>query len=127
MPSVTVAVYAALSVTAMGLIMAPIEGLQPVSLIQPFWLLGAGSALIVGYLFVLTVMRVGDIGFVAPFRYTALIWAIALGWVIFGALPDALTLTGGGIVIATGIYTLYREGRVGQRVATPPRASLRIR
>jgi S-adenosylmethionine uptake transporter len=64
-------------------------------------------------------MRVGDIGFVAPFRYTSLIWAIALGWLVFQALPDAPTLIGAGIVIATGTFTLYRERKLAlARVAT---------
>jgi S-adenosylmethionine uptake transporter len=64
-------------------------------------------------------MRVGDIGFVAPFRYTSLIWAIALGWLVFQSLPDATTLIGAGIVIATGIFTLYRERKLAlARVAS---------
>jgi S-adenosylmethionine uptake transporter len=64
-------------------------------------------------------MRVGDIGFVAPFRYTSLIWAIALGWLVFQSLPDVPTLVGAGIVIATGIFTLYRERKLAlARVAS---------
>jgi drug/metabolite transporter (DMT)-like permease len=54
-------------------------------------------------------MRVGDIGFVAPFRYTALLWAIVIGYVLFGAFPDQWTLLGAAIVVATGAYTLWRE------------------
>jgi S-adenosylmethionine uptake transporter len=61
------------------------------------------------------VMRVGDIGTIAPFRYTALLWAILLGYVVFGAFPDRLTVLGAGIVVATGIYTLLREGSLRRR------------
>ena len=50
--------------------------------------LGAGLFLIVGYLTSVMVMRRGDIGMVAPFRYTSLIWAIVLGLRVFGDLPD---------------------------------------
>ena len=69
----------------------------------------ASLALVVGYLLAVMVMRVGDIGVVAPFRYTSLLWAIVLGWMLFGTLPDGLTLIGAGIVVATGLYTLARE------------------
>ena len=54
-------------------------------------------------------MRVGEVAIVAPFRYTNLLWAIALGIIIFGDKLDWMTLLGSAIVTATGIYTLYRE------------------
>jgi len=71
----------------------------------------AGAALFVigGYLFSVMVMRVGEIGFVAPFRYTSLLWAVVLGFLVFGELPDMLTLAGSAIVVATGIYSFRRE------------------
>jgi len=62
-----------------------------------------------GYLFSIMVMRVGEIGFIAPFRYTALVWGLLLGWAVFDDWPDGLTLLGSGIIVATGIYTLWRE------------------
>ena len=58
---------------------------------------------------VVMVMRVGDIGLVAPFRYMALLWAIALGWALFGTFPDRLTLIGAAIVVLAGLFTLLRE------------------
>ena len=53
-----------------------------------------------------------DIGFVAPFRYTALLWAIFLGWAAFGTLPDALTLLGAALIVGSGIFTLWRERKL---------------
>jgi S-adenosylmethionine uptake transporter len=61
------------------------------------------------------VMRVGEISFVAPFRYTSLVWALILGWVVFGDWPQTITLVGAGIVVASGIFTLYREARVSRQ------------
>jgi drug/metabolite transporter (DMT)-like permease len=46
---------------------------------------------------------------VAPFMYSQIFWALALGFVIFGALPDGFTVAGGAIVIASGIYLLRRQ------------------
>ena len=75
-------------------------------------ILGAAGAVVLGYVFSVRAMRVGEIGFVAPFRYTALLWAIFLGWVVFGTLPDGLTLMGAGLVVGSGIFTLWRERKV---------------
>jgi len=116
-PSTTVAVWAALSVTSMGLMVSLPAGWQPVTLAQAGLLAAASGALIVGYLFVVMVMRVGDISLIAPFRYTALIWAIILGWLMFSTLPDLWTLVGSAIVVATGLFTLLREAALRRRAA----------
>jgi len=108
-PSTSVSVWAAVTVTAMGLIGAGIQGWHAMSAHEGLLVLGAASFLIVGYLFSVMVMRVGDIGLIAPFRYTALLWAILLGWLAFVTLPDNWTLIGAGIVVASGLFTLWRE------------------
>ncbi len=79
-------------------------------------LTGSASVLIIGaYLFAVMVMRVGDISFVAPFRYTGLLWALILGYLVFGEWPAPLTLLGAGIVVASGLFMLYRETRALRR------------
>jgi drug/metabolite transporter (DMT)-like permease len=45
----------------------------------------------------------------APFAYTQIVWMIVFGYIVFGDLPDVWTLTGAGIVIASGLYLLYRS------------------
>lgn len=118
-PTVLVALCSGLGVMAMGVIGAMFTGWQPIGLTEALIVAAASCALIAGYMFGVMAMRVGDIGFVAPFRYTSLIWAIALGWLVFQSLPDAPTLIGAGIVIATGIFTLYRERKLAlARVAS---------
>jgi len=73
-------------------------------------LLLASSLFIVGaYILSVAVMRIGDVSFVAPFRYTGLLWALILGWLIFDDWPDTLTLIGAAIVVGSGLFTLYRE------------------
>ena len=116
-PSLTVAVWASISVTVMGVPVALVEGWEPVTLVEALWLGVAAVNLIVGYQTVVMVMRVGDIGFVAPFRYMSLIWALILGWMIFGSFPDRLTLVGSGIVVATGLFTIWRERHRSRRKA----------
>ena len=81
------------------------------------------AALFVGaaYLCSVMVMRIGDLAVITPFRYTALIWALILGFFVFGDWPDALTLVGAAIIVATGLFTLYRERRLARAVTKEPR------
>lgn len=72
-------------------------------------LLGSSLFIVGGYVLSVAVMRVGDVSFVAPFRYTGLLWALILGWLVFGDWPDALTLAGAAIVVMSGLFTFYRE------------------
>ena len=60
-------------------------------------------------------MRVGEIGFVAPFRYTGIIWAILLGIAVFGEIPDFWTIAGTIIVVGMGLYTFHRERQLNKR------------
>ncbi|MDP2080161.1 MAG: DMT family transporter [Pseudotabrizicola sp.] len=116
-PSVMVAVWASAAVTATATLASLASGWVPLNAGQGGLVAAAAAALVIGYLFSVMVMRVGDISFVAPFRYTALIWAIFLGWLVFGSLPDPLTLIGAALVVATGIFTLWRERKIKARKA----------
>ncbi len=49
---------------------------------------------------------------VVPFSYSALIWAIVLGFLVFGSLPDRWTLVGAGLIISSGLYIFYRETKL---------------
>lgn len=51
----------------------------------------------------LAAYRVGRAADVAPFSYTQIVWAIVLGAIFFGELPDAMALLGCGIVIVSGV------------------------
>lgn len=70
--------------------------------------------LTVGYISAIATMRVGEISFVAPFRYTSLLWAIVLGLVLFGEWPDAWTWAGSALVVGAGLYTILRERQLGK-------------
>lgn len=108
-PSLLVSVTTAGAVTMLGLVGTRFETWQPVDLGQ-LGIIGMASVFILGgYVFSVMTMRVGEIGFVTPFRYTALIWGLLLGWLVFGEWPNGLAMVGGAIVVATGIYTLWRE------------------
>lgn len=119
-PSINVAVWASASVMLVGVMAAFFDGWQVITGAEALLIGAASAALLFGYMFSIMVMRVGDIGFVAPFRYTALLWALVLGWLSFGTLPDSLTLLGAAIVVGSGIYLLLRERKL--RIAARPTA-----
>jgi drug/metabolite transporter (DMT)-like permease len=53
----------------------------------------------------------------SPFIYTQIVWAVALGYLVFADVPNRWTIAGAGIVIASGLYLLYRERKVTGRIA----------
>lgn len=111
-PSLAVAVITAAAVAVFGGVMTIPQDWAAVTPRGAMLVGQAAGFIIAGYLLSIMVMRVGEVSFVAPFRYTMLIWALGLGWYLFGDWPDNLTLTGAGVVVATGIFTIYRESRV---------------
>jgi drug/metabolite transporter (DMT)-like permease len=65
----------------------------------------------VGQLFLTEAIRVAPVGVVAPFDYSQLIWATALGFLVWGELPHPATVAGALVVAASGVYILHRELR----------------
>ncbi len=108
-PSLMVTLCASTSVFVLAGLASLGTPWQPVSQDMVILIVAAGLFVVGGYFFSVQVMRVGDVSFVAPFRYTGLIWALVLGWLVFGDWPKPLTLIGAGIIVATGLFTLYRE------------------
>jgi drug/metabolite transporter (DMT)-like permease len=114
-PALFISFVTALFVTLTGAAMAPFSEWQPVTLTHVGLMTGSALFLLMGYYFVVVSMRVGDIGFVSPFRYSVLLFSILGGILVYGEIPDAMTGLGAAIVVATGVYTLYRERIVARR------------
>jgi len=110
--SVTIALIGAIGVVGFSAIGTQSEAWVAVSG-KSFILLAAAAMFILGgYLASIMTMRVGEISFIAPFRYTSLLWALMLGFVVFGDWPDQLTMAGIVIVVLTGAFTFYRERKL---------------
>jgi drug/metabolite transporter (DMT)-like permease len=111
-PTLAISTLTAAAVTAIGAVMIiPLGGWRPIEPAHLGLIAIAAVLLLFGYQFIIMAMRRGDISFVAPFRYTALIWALFLGWLVFSVIPDRMTLTGSAIVVGSGLYMLWRERR----------------
>ena len=78
-------------------------------------MLGASIVIaVLAYYAVVAAMRVGEISFVTPFRYTRLVFALFIGVLVFKEEPDTMTLIGSAIIVASGIYTVCRERHLKQ-------------
>jgi len=66
-----------------------------------------------GQMLLVQAYRYGDASLIAPFEYSTMIWATALGWFVFGEWPVLAVLLGSLIVIASGIYVILREQQLG--------------
>ena len=109
-PSLFITLLTTITVTMAGaLVLFPLGGWATPSG-RSLALLGlAAVLLLIGYQCVIMALRVGDISAVAPFRYSALLWALLLGYLVFGDVPDALMVTGASIIVLSGLYAFYRE------------------
>lgn len=104
-------------------ILALVSGLLAIPQWRPFesahlWTLafiGVTGAL--GQQCITDAFRLAPAAVVAPFEYTALLWAFALDWALWNVLPDAAVLVGGSVVIAAGLYIIRDERRAGMHAA----------
>ena len=90
---------------------------------QAWWAMAAMSIFgALGHWLLILAHRKAPASVVAPFFYAQLLWALAFGALVFNEIPDVATLTGGGIVMSSGLYLLYRE----RRHARPPSADVGV-
>lgn len=74
-------------------------------------LLGASAFLSVAYYLIIIAMRSGELSVVAPFRYTGLLFALALGWAVWGEVPNPMACAGIVLVVGAGLYMLTGQRR----------------
>jgi drug/metabolite transporter (DMT)-like permease len=70
--------------------------------------------------------RMGEANVVAPFEYTGMIWAVILGYVVFAEIPEFTTTTGILLIVAAGLFVIYREMQTKQKIVTA-RGRLKVR
>lgn len=109
--------WAYLAMVPAGLGLMLIGGKDPVAIDPSHWgdLIGALLTGLVGYVAVTAAMRVGEVSFVAPFRYSRLVFAVILAAIVFGERPDIWMITGSALIIGSGLYTFAREANLRRR------------
>ncbi len=85
-------------------------------------MVGAVGVGALAYYAIVAAMRVGEVSFVTPFRYSRMLFALAVGMAAFGERPDLPMLIGSAMIVGSGIYTIWRERK--HRAATRPPLSL---
>ena len=111
--SITIAFYFMLTSAAVALLTAFFGWNMP-TLGEALVLIFTGLAGGVGQLFLSFSYRFSEASALAPFDYAAMIWAVVLGYFLFGELPAPQVWLGGAIVIAAGLLILWRERKLGR-------------
>lgn len=83
-------------------------------------LIGIGLVGGVGQLALTGSVRFAPVSTVVPMDYSSLIWATLYGWLVFGALPTSWTWIGAPVIIASGLYIVWREHRRHQEKDVAP-------
>jgi len=108
-PSVLVTFVTIIGVTIMSAVAMPFVSLKALDASTVILVFSASIAVFVGYLFSIMAMRVGEISLVSQFRYTGMIWATLLGYVMFSDIPTPNTTFGVFIIVASGLYAFHRK------------------
>ena len=120
----TIVLWFSLTASVVGLLTLPF-GWQALTMQQALFLIAAGFCGGVAQILMTEAYRHAEASTVAPFEYTSMILGIIIGYLAFGDVPTIHMLVGGAIVVAAGIFIIWRERQLGlkrgaARKVTPP-------
>ena len=107
-PSNVVAFYSALMLTVVSFLLSKDTDLFG-KVDNSLFIVYTAIFVSIGYTASVSAMRYGEVTFVSPFRYTALLWASVMGFIFFGEIPKFSTLFGGSLIILAGIFIFYKS------------------
>jgi drug/metabolite transporter (DMT)-like permease len=108
-PSMLITLSTAVAVTLLATIWSLFQGWQMPSFSAFCRLVAASCCLSLGYYFMIDSMRHGDMSFVAPFRYSGLVFAVAIGYWVWGDWPNPTAWLGIGLLILSGLALLKEQ------------------
>jgi drug/metabolite transporter (DMT)-like permease len=117
----TIVVYFSLFTALFSLATLPFGWAMP-DLFDLGLLVAAGIFGGLGQVFLTQSYRFGDASLIAPFDYTSMLWSLIVSVLIFATWPTPIVLIGAGIVIAAGLFVIWRERRLGIERARSKRA-----
>jgi drug/metabolite transporter (DMT)-like permease len=115
----SIALYSNLTVAPLIGLLLPFGGIVP-SLLDFCLMAAAGLIGGIALMVLIAAYRSAPAALVAPFQYSQMMWAILIGFAIWGDIPEPAKLLGAAVVAASGLFILYRETALGRR----PTASL---
>jgi drug/metabolite transporter (DMT)-like permease len=117
-PTIVISFMSAVSVMIAGWLLGLGEA-WPHLPVEKLTLLGVAAVfLAAGNFFVVLAFRGVDVSLVAPFRYSALLWAGLAGYLVFGEIPDRWSLLGAALIVGSGVYALHREAVRGRELTS---------
>jgi drug/metabolite transporter (DMT)-like permease len=114
-PSLLITLSTVAAVSLFSGVLSLFQGWQAATANHLALLAAAGVLLSGGYFLLIRAMRAGEMSLIAPFRYTGLLFALVLGWWLWGDVPNLLAFIGIALLVAAGLYML-----MGQRGKPPP-------
>jgi drug/metabolite transporter (DMT)-like permease len=109
-PTLVVSFASAVAVALVGCAWTFVEGWQPMTAREIGLLLASSLLLAAGYQFLVLALRSGaEFSVIGSFRYASILWALAIGYVVWGDVPNALALLGIVVIVGSGLYILHRE------------------
>ena len=108
-PALVLSAHGTLILLPTGAVMMLFATPAPVDMQSLLYMAGAALAMIIAYYAITIAVRSGDISVISLFRYSRILFGVGLGMVLFHERPDAYTYVGSAIVVAAGLYALYRE------------------
>ena len=109
-PTLVVSFTSALVVGVVSCSWALVEGWQPMSGAAIGYMLSSSLLLAMGYQFVVIALRSGgEFSVIGAFRYGSILWALAIGYVVWGEVPNVLAMIGIAVIVGSGLYILHRE------------------
>lgn len=115
-PTIVVAIASSISLTALSGGVASLQEWKPLALHHLLWLAAAGACVSGAFYLLILSMREGEMSVIAPFRYAALLFALILGYFVWGDIPNAMAWCGIALLVTAGVYVLHSE-RVRRRDA----------
>ena len=109
-PTLVVSLSSAVTLAVVGCIWATLNGWQPMSLRGVLLVLGSSLLLAMGSQFLMISLRSGaEFSVIGSFRYASVLWALAIGYTLWGDVPNLLAIAGIATVVGAGLYILHRE------------------
>ena len=78
--------------------------------LEHIWLFLCSSILVgAAQYLMIEAFRLGEVGLISPFKYSSLLWAVIIGFIVWGDIPGYFVLVGAAILIISGVYLLRGE------------------
>ena len=88
---------------------------QPVAPADWAWMVTVGALGATGHLILIRALRIAPASLLSPFIYAQIVWALGIGYLWFGDVPNAWMLIGCSVIVASGLYVFYREALRGKK------------